>query len=355
MRISSSLAPWLLPILVLVGCAANPETLVTACDEAGSDERGVRICTESMKAENLTPHQQAKILSDRGYYLVGLGRFDEAIADYNRSIELNPDIGGTYNRRGYAYRGKKNWEAAIKDLNRAIEFLPDFAEAYYSRGRAHFELEHYDEAMADYERAIKIDPKYVSAYNSRAHTYYTLKQWDLAVLEYKRAIEIDPNFAGGHQNLATTYAELGEYQLAVSEYDRALELDPDNTFIHAQRSIARAWTGDVDGAIEDAKRFLAQVDGLREEPYGLDPALFKTRSLFLLGMIQIEREDYAAAIATFDNTINDNPKMAEAYYMRAAAYRLAGNNGKADADCRTAIELDPGINERMKAWFDTSS
>ena len=354
-RISSGLAPALFLILAMTGCASNPESLVTRCDEAGSPERGVRICSDAITAENLSPHQQAKILSDRGYYLVGLDRYDEAIADYNRSIELNPDMGGTYNRRGYAYRGKRDWEAALKDLNRAVEMLPDFAEARYSRGRVHFELGHIDEAMADYDRAIELDPKDVRAYNSRGHTYYTLKQWDLAVPEYKRAIEIDPKFSGGHQNLATTYVELKEYQLALEEYDRALELDPENTFIYAQRATARAWVGDINGATEDAKMFLANMDDLKGKGYDLDPAVFKTFSLVLLGVIQIQRADYETAVSTFDQLIKDNPKSAEAFYLRSAAHRLAGDDAKADADCRTALELDPGIDERMKAWFARSS
>ena len=173
--------------------------------------------------------------------------------------------------------------------------------------------------------------------------------------EYKRAIEIDPKFAPGHQNLATTYVELGEYSLAIAEYDRALAIEPGNVFIHAQRAIARAWAGDVDGALADAEEFLAHADGLKDDPGGLDAALFKTKTRFLRGMIYIKREDYPAAIAAFGDAIEANPKSAEAYYLRAAAYRLAGDDGKADADCKTALELDPGIDERMKTWFNTSS
>lgn len=359
MRIFTHKVPALAPSLlllffaILAGCAIKPDYWVALCDEAGS-KWGVSTCTNALKAGDLTPYQRAAILSDRGYYLVGEHRFDEAIADYDRSIELNPNMGGTYNRRGFAYRAKKDWEAALKDLDRAVEMLPDFAEARYSRGRVHFEIGDVDAAMADYDKAIELNPKYVEAYNSRGHTYYILKQWSKAAPEYKRAIEINPDFASGHQNLATTYVELGEYQLAVAEYDRALELDRENDFIYAQRAIARAWTGDVDGATKDAQIFLEKFEGLKDKPYDLDPVAFKTSTAFLLGMIQINRKDYAGAITTFDQLIKDRPKLAEAYYMRAAAHRLAGNDVRADEDCRTALELDPDIDERMQAWFASS-
>jgi len=342
--------------VALVGCAnRSPDSFVTNCDWAGEDERGVRICTEAIASEGLTPVQQALVLSDRGHYYIGLGRYDEAIADLTRSIELNPNVAGTFQRRSLAHRWKSENEEAIRDLDRAIALKPDYAYAYFSRGLAYFDLEKYDEALDSYDQAIKIDPKLVVAYNSRGHTHYTLKQWDLAVPEYKRAIEIDPKFAPGHQNLATTYVELGEYSLAIAEYDRALAIEPGNVFIHAQRAIARAWAGDVDGALADAEEFLADADGLKDEPGGLDPAVFKTKIRFLRGMIYIKRADYPAAIAAFGDAIEANPRSAEAYYLRAAAYRLAGDDGKADADCKTALELDPGIDERMKTWFNTSS
>lgn len=72
-------------------------------------------------------------------------------------------------------------------------------------------------------------------------------------------------------------------------------------------------------------------------------------------MIQIRRQDYATAVTTFGELIKDNPKSAEAYYMRAAAHRLAGDEAKADEDCRRALELDPTIEKRIQAWLGSSS
>jgi Flp pilus assembly protein TadD len=94
------------------------------------------------------------------------------------------------------------------------------------------------------------------------------------------------------------------------------------------------------------------MDELKDKPYDLDPATFKTYTLVLLGMIEIKKKDYAAAIGSFDQVIEDNPESAQAYYLRAAAHRLAGDQADADADYRKALELDPQINDKMKAWFE---
>ena len=119
------------------------------------------------------------------------------------------------------------------------------------------------------------------------------------------------------------------------------------------RALPRAYVGDVDGATDDAELFLSRIDQIDGNPDGLNTKVLKDKSRFLLGMIQIKRVDYPAALATFDHLIKDNPKMAEAYCLRAAVHRLAGDDARADADLRTAIELDPGINDRMKAWLQS--
>jgi tetratricopeptide (TPR) repeat protein len=56
--------------------------------------------------------------------------YDEAIADYSQSVELNPDCVDAYLERGCIYgEQKKNYDAAIKDFNRVIELNPHNPDA----------------------------------------------------------------------------------------------------------------------------------------------------------------------------------------------------------------------------------
>jgi tetratricopeptide (TPR) repeat protein len=238
--------------------------------------------------------------------------------------------------------------------DRAIELKPDLAEAYFTRGLSYFYLGKYDEALDNYDQALKIDPKMVPVYNSRGHTHFTRREWDLAVPEYKRAIEIDPNYAPAHQNLATTYVELGQYQLAIEEYDRALALEPENDFARAHRALARARAGEVDGALQDANEALQHADDVNLGRIGGFKAT-KYISYVARGTAHLRKEDYAAAVASFGDAIKINPKGAQAYYLRAGAYRLAGDTRKADEDYKVALELDPEIETKMKPWLQGSS
>ena len=53
-----------------------------------------------------------------------MGRYDEALADLNRAIELDPDDAGAFGRRGETYIALGNYDEALADLNRAIELDP---------------------------------------------------------------------------------------------------------------------------------------------------------------------------------------------------------------------------------------
>jgi tetratricopeptide (TPR) repeat protein len=51
-------------------------------------------------------------------------RYDDALADLNRAIELNPDQAWVIGIRGETYRLMERYDDALADLNRAIELNP---------------------------------------------------------------------------------------------------------------------------------------------------------------------------------------------------------------------------------------
>jgi hypothetical protein len=71
-----------------------------------------------------------------------------------------------------------------------------------------------------------------------------------------------------------------------------------------------------ENALQEADEFLAHEVDLNAWRGGLNPVKFRCMSQILRGMICI-KEDYPAAIASFGDAIETNPKVAQAYYLRA--------------------------------------
>jgi tetratricopeptide (TPR) repeat protein len=76
----------------------------------------------------------------RGSSFLRLDRLDEAIADFDRAIQLNPNFPRSYHLRGLAKEKQGSYVDAIADFRMAIELNPDYAAAYYSRATLHTKM-----------------------------------------------------------------------------------------------------------------------------------------------------------------------------------------------------------------------
>ncbi len=132
--------------------------------------------------------------------------YDEAIAEFNKAVQINPKFSSAYNNRCDTYRIKKQYQEAISDCTKAIELKPDFADAYYNRGLAYDYSGQYDKAILDYTKAIELNPKEHKAYNNRGVIYSNKKKLDdKAISDYTKAIEINPNYTLAYANRCNIY------------------------------------------------------------------------------------------------------------------------------------------------------
>lgn len=106
----------------------------------------------------------------RGNVYFNTGNYDKAIEDYNRAIEIEPDVfamSPLYVSRGKAYIRKDDTDKAIQDLDKAISLGGGSAEAYFDRGHAHTNKGEFGEAAKDFSKANDLDSDFVYTYMTR--------------------------------------------------------------------------------------------------------------------------------------------------------------------------------------------
>lgn len=86
---------------------------------------------------------------------------------------------------------KKEYQEAINDYTKAIEINPDYADAYFYRGCAKHKLKNYRGALADFSRAIQINPNYVDAYYYRGIVKDDLARYEASKGKKKQLQSID--------------------------------------------------------------------------------------------------------------------------------------------------------------------
>lgn len=102
---------------------------------------------------------------EEAYTLAKEGRIDEALVAFNKALETaeSPDI---YGDRGVLFIHKNEKENAMADFNKAIELQPDYSFRYSARAYAHEYFGDTESSIADYEKAIELDPSDAVAYNN---------------------------------------------------------------------------------------------------------------------------------------------------------------------------------------------
>ncbi|WP_310483810.1 tetratricopeptide repeat-containing serine protease family protein [Chamaesiphon sp. VAR_48_metabat_403] len=152
------------------------------------------------------------------------GDYQNAIADYNRALSLNPQFEEIYFRRGIARSLTKDSQGAEADYTRAIALNPQHAEAYLHRGSTRNLLANWQGAKSDFDVAIALEPNLASAYVGRGVALCELKDRQSGLKDYDRAISIDPNNADAFTHRAFAYHQLGNNRSAVANYVAAAEL-----------------------------------------------------------------------------------------------------------------------------------
>jgi tetratricopeptide (TPR) repeat protein len=117
------------------------------------------------------------------------GNLKAAIADYTRITELTDKQGAFYNR-GSLYNLSGKYEEALRDFNKALEMNSADAMAYVGRANSFTHLGKYDMARSDFEKAEQLDPSNPYLYRGRGFYYERQGLLDLARADYERSASV---------------------------------------------------------------------------------------------------------------------------------------------------------------------
>lgn len=162
----------------------------------------------------------------RGETLADQNQNDDALADFEEAIKLNPERWQALHNRAYCFAVKGDFERALADYDRTIELKPDYANARFNRGEIRYEQGNYREAIDDYNQAIRLAPRDSAALNSRGHAYYKLGDYMQAIRDFTSAIRIEPTNAAAYTNRGDAYADKADFARASSDYRAAIRIDP---------------------------------------------------------------------------------------------------------------------------------
>jgi tetratricopeptide (TPR) repeat protein len=119
----------------------------------------IRACTIDIVSPP-DPKDVASSYVSRGRAYLKKGRGDQAMADFEKAIGIDPESAAAYGNLGLIYYDMGRYDLALADLTKAIELAGPDAHSidYLRRGVAYEASGERDKAMADYRSALKLDP-----------------------------------------------------------------------------------------------------------------------------------------------------------------------------------------------------
>ena len=158
---------------------------------------------------------------------------EQAIRDFDRAIELNPNDASYYYNRGLVY--KRSWydKKAIDNFYKAIELDQSFAanahkecgDVHLQRGSYEGTQSQYEKAVQEYDKAIEFNPNDYESYYNRGRAHKDLRQYKCAIQDYTKSIELNPYYAVAYYNRGECYKSLDEIEKAQADFEKFKELD----------------------------------------------------------------------------------------------------------------------------------
>ncbi|MFN0171735.1 MAG: tetratricopeptide repeat protein, partial [Bryobacteraceae bacterium] len=222
----------------------------------------------------------------------------ESVPLSGRRTMDNPDVGTIVLRRLANVEGTTISAIAMKapkDAKKAIEK----AHNLLKKNKA-------DEAMKEYEKAVGIYPQYSTAFYEMGRIHESKNRAEEARKCYLQAIEIDSKYVNPYRQLAGMYVREQKWREAAEFSQKAIKLDPvDFADSYFYNSVANYFLKNYDDAQSSAAE-AKKLDARNRIP--------KVHQL--LGAINIERQDYAAAATHMKDYLKFLPAGQEADQMQ---------------------------------------
>ena len=153
--------------------SAPPAAVRTSCfvGKKTTIDQQIAACSTIIATEGASTRDRAGAYLIRGADYLTRNAIDQAIADFNELIKIDPGSSAAFVNRGEAWRRKGELDLAIADLDRAIAIKRTSASAWFNRGITYSDKGDPDRAIADYNQAIRLNSRDAWYFNNRGNAY----------------------------------------------------------------------------------------------------------------------------------------------------------------------------------------
>ena len=224
--------------------------------------------SEYGRALELEPENESA-LTNRGVALDHLSRFEESLETYDKALVLSPNNAQTLYNRGISLSCLDRQGEALQAYDQSLALRPDDASTLNNRGVTLGKLGRYEEALESLDKAHVLRPDHVNTLSARGNVLSHLSRNDDALKSYDSAVALSPDDPDAHMNRGIALQDLGRHEEALKAYEQSLILRPGHSDTFYNRACTYSLWNKPDEALEDLQRAI-EGDAKYREKAGKD-------------------------------------------------------------------------------------
>jgi tetratricopeptide (TPR) repeat protein len=299
----------------------------------------------------------------RGQIQIRNGHPSDAAQTLQNALKNDPDNGVAHYHLGLALDQLGNPERALEEWRNAVRLRPDLIDAQRALATADMRKGDMDALEQTATQIIKLQPASPDGYGMRALSRINRKQFAAADEDVKKAIDLAPQSAVGYIQLGNLKLVQKQYSESAKAYQEALDRDPNsndalsglmNTYL-AQNQTDKAIAA-ANAQIAKSPNSSAFYDLLgtslfngKKDFNGAETAFKKSAeldknnadALLKLGQVQVAKGSADQALATYQQSVQNNPREAMFYILMGELYESKQDWTKAKDAYQKALEIKP--------------
>jgi len=261
----------------------------------------------------------------------------------------------------YFYGNERMFNQAIEEFNKALELDPNYGLAANVLAYTYAEMGNFDKAIEYLKKYASMSPGDANPFDSMAEIYLKMGRLDEAIAKYREALEVRPDFFMAHLSIGYIYALKENYHEAMKWVDQYIAMAPSS----GGRAVGFLWKGFYHywlGSLEQAHSDLLRAADLAE---ALGNKLFLASADWMKGWIYYDRGELELARRCYKSWFDlileyypqDIPRYTAEYSFYLALLDL--KEGRIDsaksrlAEMKSHLqELDPAAKEQITFFYN---
>jgi tetratricopeptide (TPR) repeat protein len=172
--------------------------------------------------------------------LLNEGKFKEAIDKITAASNSEPLNYVLYYYRAEALEKIGDEQQALADYQKALELRPDFSLVLANIGKLYAKMGNYQKAIEFYKRALETGSTDVLTLYNYGVCLINVSNNAEAKTVFEKLLTIDPTYPDAHYQLGIICLGLGEIDKAKEYLNKFLELDPENSNVQLAKDILKS-------------------------------------------------------------------------------------------------------------------